>query len=167
MKALFINKTDLVKNTAISGSMDLDKLIHFIKIAQDIHVQTVLGTNLYDKLQDDIVANTLTGHYATLVETYIKPTLVQWSFMEFLPFAAYTVGSKGVFKKTSENGENPEPSEIDKMKEATRDIANHYSMRLVDHLRHHAHDRYPEYIQTTEDDDMRPNRNMTFGGWEL
>jgi hypothetical protein len=40
-------------------------------------------------------------------------------------------------------------------------------MRLVDHLRHHAHDRYPEYIQTTEDDDMRPNRNMTFGGWEL
>lgn len=167
MKALFINKTDLVKHTPLSGNMDLDKIIHFINIAQDIHVQTILGTNLYEKLQADVVGGTLTGDYEILVDTYIKPVLIQYSFMEFLPFAQYTLGNKGVFKKTSENGETPTVEEINKMKEATRDVANHYSRRLVDHLRHYAHNRYPEYIEATTHDEMRPRKDITFGGWNI
>ena len=46
-KALFIKRADLVKNTAISGNVDVDKYIQFIKLAQDIHVQNYLGTDLY------------------------------------------------------------------------------------------------------------------------
>ena len=48
-KALFIKKADLVKNTAISGNVDTDKFIQFIRLAQEIHVQNYLGTDLYDK----------------------------------------------------------------------------------------------------------------------
>ena len=33
--ALFINRTDLVKNSIIDGNVDTNKFIQFIKIAQD------------------------------------------------------------------------------------------------------------------------------------
>ena len=37
--ALFISRTDLVKNTILDGNVDTDKLLQFIKIAQQITIQ--------------------------------------------------------------------------------------------------------------------------------
>ena len=37
--AIFIKRSDLIKNTALSGSIDTDKFIQFVKIAQEIHIQ--------------------------------------------------------------------------------------------------------------------------------
>ncbi len=39
MKALFITVKDLKAKSIISGNTDADKLIHFIEVAQDIHIQ--------------------------------------------------------------------------------------------------------------------------------
>ena len=44
--ALFINRTDLVKNSIIDGNVDTDKFIQFIKIAKQIDIQNLLGTDL-------------------------------------------------------------------------------------------------------------------------
>ncbi len=51
--ALFISRTDLVKNTIIDGNVDTDKFIQFIKIAQEIHITNYLGSKLYDKISFD------------------------------------------------------------------------------------------------------------------
>ena len=75
-KALFITVKDLKDNSIISGSTDADKLIHFIEVAQDIHIQQYLGTKLYDKLQTLIIANTINdggnSDYKSLRDNYIK-----------------------------------------------------------------------------------------------
>jgi len=55
--ALFIKRADLVKNTALNANVDTDKFIQFIKIAQEIHVRNYMGTDLYDKISADIIAN--------------------------------------------------------------------------------------------------------------
>ena len=60
-KALFISRTDLVKNSVIDGNTDTDSFIQFIKIAQEIHIQNYLGTKLYNRISSDIIADTLTG----------------------------------------------------------------------------------------------------------
>ena len=44
MKALWIKREDLVRNSLISGNLDTDKFIQFIAIAQDIHLQNYTGT---------------------------------------------------------------------------------------------------------------------------
>ena len=44
--ALFIKRADIVKNTIINGNVDTDKFIQFIKIAQEMHIQNYLGTEL-------------------------------------------------------------------------------------------------------------------------
>ena len=38
-KALFIKRSDLVKNTALNSNVDTDKFIQFIDLAQEIHIQ--------------------------------------------------------------------------------------------------------------------------------
>ena len=55
--ALFITRKDLVKFSSVNGNVDTDKFLQYIKIAQDIHIQNYLGTDLYNKIQADIVAS--------------------------------------------------------------------------------------------------------------
>jgi hypothetical protein len=75
-EALLITRSDLVRFTTVNGNVDTDKFIQYIKIAQDIHIQNYLGTDLLNKIKADIIATTLTGNYETLVETFIKPMLM-------------------------------------------------------------------------------------------
>jgi len=165
MKALFIDHKDLVRHTPISGNLDFDRLVQYVEIAQDIHIQGLLGTRLYNKLQSDILANSLSGNYATLVSTYIKPTLAQYALLEYLPFAMYSINNKGVFKSTAENAEVVNRSDINAMTEAARDTAQHYATRMVDYLVNYP-DLFPEYL-TNNKEEMSPNRRTNFGGWNI
>jgi len=45
---LFINRTDLIRNSILDGSINTDKFIFFIKIAQEIDIQQIIGTNMDD-----------------------------------------------------------------------------------------------------------------------
>ncbi len=81
-KALLITRDDIVKLTALGGNVDADKFTQFISIAQDIHLQNYVGTQLLEKIQADIIAGKLTGNYATLIEKYLKPMLIHWGMVE-------------------------------------------------------------------------------------
>ena len=165
MKALFISREDLVRYTPISGNLDFDRVVQYIEIAQDIHVHELLGTNLYESLQKMIVTDSLSGDYETLVKTYIKPTLAQYSLLEFLPFSQFSINNKGVFKHTSEASETLSRSDINMMVETTRDTANHYANRMVDYLCNYPNS-FPEYLTNTKEQ-MSPNRDTNFGGWQI
>ena len=45
-EALLITRQDVVKFTAMNGNVDTDNFIQYVKIAQDIHIQNYLGTDL-------------------------------------------------------------------------------------------------------------------------
>ena len=103
---LFINRNDLVKNTIIDGNVQADKLMHFVKIAQEIHVQNYLGTDLYTKIQDLINTDAISGTvYETLLVKYVQPMLIHFAMVDYLPFAAYSIKQGGVYKHVSENAE--------------------------------------------------------------
>ena len=80
--ALFIKREDLVRNSIIDGNVDTDKFIQFIKIAQQMHIQNYLGTDLYNKISADIIAGTLSGDYLTLVNDYIQPMLIHFAMVD-------------------------------------------------------------------------------------
>ena len=69
--ALFIKRSDIVKNTALNANVDTDKFIQWIKVAQDTHIQNYLGTDLLEKIQADIIAGSLAGNYLTLLTKYM------------------------------------------------------------------------------------------------
>ena len=164
--ALFIKRQDLVKNTALSGNVDTDKFIQFIKLAQEIHVRNYLGTDLYNRISSDIIADTLTGDYLSLVNDYIQPMLIHFAMSEYLPFAAYTVANGGVFKHTNENSQLPEKEEIDQLTAKERDYAEYYTNRFIEYMSFNAQSKFPEYY-TNNNEDIYPDKDALFNGWQL
>ena len=110
---LFITTNDIPKFTALNGNTDVDKYLQFCQIAQDIHIQNFLGSNLYEKISNDITAGTLSGNYLTLVNDHIKKMLIHYTMVEYLPWAAYTISNNGIYKKSSENSETISKNEVD------------------------------------------------------
>jgi hypothetical protein len=163
--ALFIKREDIVRNTIIDGNVDIDKYIQFIKIAQEIHVRNYLGTDLYNRISDDIINGTLTGDYLTLVNTYIQPMLIHYAMMDYLPFAAYQVKNGGVFKHTSENAQNVDKNEVDYLVAKEREFAQYYTTRFVDYICFNDN-LFPEY-NSNSNDDINPDTDTTFNGWVL
>jgi len=165
MKALFITRDDLVKYTALNGNIDTDTFIQYIIIAQDLHIQNYLGTRLFKKFNDGIVDNNLTQTYKDLLTDYIKPMLIHWAMVEFLPFSAYTIANKGVFKHTSENATSVDKSEVDYLVEKERSVANHYTTRFVDYMCFNQ-SSFPEY-NLNSNGNMFPDSESNFYGWVL
>ena len=163
--ALFISRTDLVKNSIIDGNVDTDKFIQFIKIAQEIHIRNYVGGKLYDKISADIVAGSLSGNYLKLVTDYVQPMLIHYAMVDYLPFAAYQVKNGGVFKHNSENAETASKDEVDFLVSKQRDFAEYYTRRFVDYMCYHGN-LYPEYTSNSEDD-VYPSKDTNSSSWVL
>ena len=108
-KALFITINDLKRKSIIDGNVDADKLIQFIEVAQDTHIQNYLGGLLYNKLQTLVLNGTIgdsgNADYKLLLDDYVKPMLTWFTQSSYLPFAMYQISNGGVFKHRSENSE--------------------------------------------------------------
>ena len=165
-EAILITRKDVVKFTAMNGAVDTDKFIQYIKIAQDVHVQNYLGTDLLESIQAKIIAGTLTGDYLSLVTDYVKPLLCHWAMVEYLPFAAYTIANKGVYKHSSENAENVSKEEVDFLVEKERTTAQYYTDRFIDYMSFNASSKFPEYY-SNNNDDIFPEKDANFSGWVL
>ena len=163
--ALFISRTDLVKNSILDGNVDTDKFIQFIKISQEIHVQNYLGSKLYDKIYADIIAGTLAGDYLALVTDYLQPMLIHYAMMDYLPFAAYQIKNGGVFKHNSENSETVSKDEIDFLTKKQRDFAEYYTRRFIDYICFNSN-KFPEYNNNTETD-IYPDKDTNSSNWVL
>ena len=163
--ALFIKREDLVRNTILDGNIDTDKFIQFIKIAQEIHIRNYTGTDLYNKISNEIIAGTLSGDYLTLVNTYIQPMLIHFAMVDYLPFAAYQVKNGGIYKHTSENSESVSKSEIDYLVNKEREFAEYYTRRFIDYMSFN-NTLFPEY-RSNSNDDIYPDSDATFNGWVL
>ena len=163
--ALFISRTDLVKNSIIDGNVDTDKFIQYVKISQEIHIRNYLGSKLYDKISEDIVNGTLSGDYLTLVNDYIQPMLIHYAMTDFLPFAAYQVKSGGIFKHSSENSETASKDEVDYLVQKEREFAEYYTRRFVDYICFDS-SKFPEYTNNS-DSDIYPDKDVNNSNWVL
>ena len=164
-QVLFVSPADVIKRTGINGNVDRDQMIQFIKIAQDIHVQGILGTRLFEKFKTDIASGNIPSNYQTLLSDYIQDMVIHYAAVEILPYIHYKVANGGIYTKGAENGTNVTKEELDYLVQKERDIAEHYARRFVDHMSFN-NALYPEYNQNNNDD-MYPSKNQNFAGWVL
>jgi hypothetical protein len=165
MKALFITLQELKRKSIIDGNVDTDKLIQFVEVAQDTHIQNYLGTRFYNALQTQVINSTLTSANETLLNTYIKPMLIWYTQATYLPYAAYQISNGGIYKHNSENATSVSESEITKLTRHATETADFYAKRFMDYMDDNL-DLYPDYIGS-QDGGMYPERDVNFTGWVL
>jgi hypothetical protein len=165
MKTLFITQKDIKRYSVLSGNVDPGKFLQYVEIAQNIHIESYLGTRLYERLQDDIINDTLAGDYLKLLNDYVKPMTIHWAMVEYLPFAAYTVANNGVYKRSAENSETVDKGEVDFLTQKHRNTADNYTRRFVDFICFNL-SKFPEYNQN-QNEDLYPRRDSNFAGWNI
>jgi hypothetical protein len=166
-QVLLVRRQDILKLTPINGNVDTDKITPFIKSAQDIHIQDILGTKLFERLIDGVQNSNLPTDYNTLLVSYVQPVLCHLAAADFYMFHGYEIANGGIFRHESENSTTPSKAEIDGLVHRQRDIADHYRRRLIDFLNFEAPSKYPEYFTNTNDD-MFPNQRTRYStGWVL
>ena len=107
---LIISEAKLRQFTDLNDSVDTELLKNAVRTAQDITIQRVIGTKLYNKILSDIDADTLTGNYKTLVDDYIQDFLLYAAYYEVLEAVMYRPRNNGLLSPTG--GENSEKVDI-------------------------------------------------------
>jgi len=165
MAVLFISEDTIKKSTTINGNVDVELLLPYIKVAQDIHVHQKLGTDLYNKLQTEITGGTPAAAYKTLLDDYIQPMLVHYSLYECLPFLSYKIMNKDIVRKISETSTAASLEDIKYIRNIILNTAEYYTERLVKYLRHNS-STYPEY-STNTNEDLSPNIQAYYSGMNI
>jgi len=169
-KALFISVADLKKKSLIDGNVDSSKIVYYIEVAQDIHIQNYLGGKLYKKIQSIIVDGTIgdleNKDYKDLLDTYIKPMLIWYSQAMILPYSAFALRNGGLQKHVAENSESASQDEITYLGQRMNDTAEFYTKRFLDYMCLN-NNKFPEYSQNSSED-MYPDKDVNYtGGWYI
>lgn len=112
---LMIEPKDVISLTTFDGNIDIDNLKPMIYIAQTTYLKSLLGLDLYNKIYDDFVNDSLTGNYLIIFNDYVKDILSYQTASLFVDFGGYKVSENGIHKITGENLQVLEESETDKL----------------------------------------------------
>ena len=132
-------------------------------LAQNVHIEAVVGTKLYNSIIADIEADTLTGVDKDLVDNYLQPALVQWSLYEALPFINYKLTNKSIATKNSDNSDPVQLDELHYLRTNVRDVAEYMSERATKFLKNNT-DLYPLFLENYECDEIKPNKSNYYSG---
>ena len=169
--ALFITRNDIIKNSPLQGAIDADALLPFMSTAQVKYIKNLIGTVLYEYLQAQIVAGTvgnLSAAYQDLLDEHIKPTLIWYTCVEYIPFSSIQFKSNGAVKQASEQGTAPSKTEIDYLKQQAQTNADYYALRLQNYLISYSNS-IPQYLESVGNQtQIYPDMtNQFFGGIQL
>ncbi len=148
--ALFITRNDIIKNSPLQGAIDADALLPFMNTAQVKWIKNLIGTVLYDYLQAQIIAGTvgnLSSYYQDLLDDHIKPTLIWYTCVEYIPFSSIQFKSNGAVKQSSEQATAPSKLEIDYLKQQAQANADYYALRLQNYLISYSNE-IPQYLES-------------------
>ena len=149
MAVLLIGQKYLVEHSIIDDNADYKKITPAIIIAQDLDLKPLLGSDMVDKLKNDITAfvnnaTPIPALYKTLLEDYVQPALVHFTLARCTPTFKFKYASKGIMIKTSENSQQAESIDIAKLSDEWKNTAQEYAKYMKDYLNWNAAS-YPEY----------------------
>lgn len=132
--ALLVSEQYIKDTTVIDENVDMKLLRDVIELCQDKYIIPLVGTGIYNELQTQILANTLTALNTTLLDTYIAKAMKWWVQYEGVDVLTYKFNNKSVSKKTSENSQPIDMEEIRRLMEKFRTNAEMYSQRITQYL---------------------------------
>lgn len=157
--AYWIDEDYIMDNSVIANNTDLKVITPNIIACQDIYIKPLLGTDLFNIVNAEIVAQSYTARVTTLLNDHIKKVLLNYVLAESASDLAYRWMNKGIVQKNSENSQGVESDQIKMLHDKYKNRAEIYAQRTTNFLLENDTD-YPEYLNGNTDlDDIQPNKN--------
>jgi len=135
---LFISANTIKERSALHTNVDDKLLLPEIKTAQDIYIHPLLGTALYERLQDGIDNANLTADEVALLDNFVTDTLIYYVLSELPTGLSYQFYNKGLVRKTSDNTDQPQMQDLLDISARYRKRAEFYAERMVKFLKQNA-----------------------------
>jgi hypothetical protein len=156
-KALFITETDLKNGTFINENVSMVKLRPLVMMCQEMQIQPIIGSDLYNEIDQQIIDGNLSNENQTLLFEYIQPALKMWVMAESPMILSFRYVNKNVERGQSENNTMASMSELQKQMDYFKNKAQWYSERLTRYIIANVSD-YPLYNANNSIDDIIPSR---------
>ena len=111
-KALFITEKQLKDASLINENVSMFKLRPTVIMCQEMHIQPIIGSDLYKELQTQIIGNSLSPENETLLADYIQPCLQMWVMMEAPMALGFQFRNKNVERGTDTNSREASIQEL-------------------------------------------------------
>ena len=170
---LLISEDYIKSITNVSDNIAGDYLLPAIKLAQDIDLESTIGSQLLEKIQKLIYNNDISNQenemYKLLLDKYIQPYLAYCTIQHLAPTVAYKLANQGVLRTDDEKSYNITSNEVDKVIDFYNHIANTYKKRLQLFLIAN-YNEFPELLNWKSLADIRANLysaagcNLSLGG---
>ena len=130
-----ISEANLRQFTDLNNNVDSELLKNAIREAQDIELQRILGTKLYDKIKTDIKNNTLSGDYETLVLNWIQNALLYESYYYALEDIYLRPRNNGLLiPQGGENSTAADGTWYNRKRQSVENKKQFYEERLTNYL---------------------------------
>jgi hypothetical protein len=162
-RVLLLTTEKLKKNTPIQDNVEDNLLKPYIFKAAETHIHQYLGTNLYNRITGDVAAGTISGVYKALLDDFIQPCLIEWSFYEAMPFISLKITNKSINRGNADYLVEGDLADLKYLRQTVRDLAEFYGERLIGYLKEN-NELFPEYNTNSGLDKIVPNSNAYFNG---
>jgi hypothetical protein len=165
MGVLLISETKLKNFSSINKNVDMDILKSEVQIAQDIDLQTLLGTKFYNHLLSQVSAtgNTFNAAETILVNDYIQPFLIQQAYFQAIPNLMYRTMNRGIVEGQMESATSVTIDTMKYLRTIQKQRADFYMTRLQDYLLiGRGQNQFPDYVTQSTIDGMIPDRSQKY-----
>lgn len=165
-KVFLIDETTLKSETIINDNVGAEYIRPAIETAQDIYLQQLIGSELLDRLYNDIANNALKEPYKELLDDHITNYLKYMVLSEITIPLAYKYRNAGVVQAT---GDHYQQSQL----RDAQMVANHYTLRANFYAERMSKflctnsDKFPEYKSTRDNADIMADPDSYKTNWCL
>jgi len=147
---LLISYKTLTQNSEVPENISPAVILPLIKDVQEMHVEPILGTALFEKIQNDIEAGTLAGNYKDLVTDYIAPVLIYGVLTDLVFTGNYRFSPAGIITHTPGGAQssvlNAEFKDLQKISDFYKSKIVWRAGKLTDYISKNV-SNFPEYSE--------------------
>lgn len=123
----------LIKYSPITEDTGTTSFVPYVKIAQILHINKLLGEPLIAELSEQIKDGTLTPKNKALLEV-MAPCIAYYTVYQGLPFHWASIVNKGVTVRESENSKGVDQNDIAQLRAWLLNDANTFKQNLIEYL---------------------------------
>jgi len=128
-----ISESLFKQHSPVTANTDITEFVPYICIAQELHIEPVLGEALMTELKEQISTNTLTPENSDLI-IRLAPALAFYAVYQALPFHWATIVNKGITIRESENSKGIDIKDLAQLRQWIKNDADMLKSQLTDFL---------------------------------